>query len=169
MKVSPESIKELRERTSAGMLDCKEALVEAHGDIGKAIEVLRERGLSVARKKMERLTTEGIVEAYVHHTGKIGALIELNCESDFVARTEEFRQLAYDIAMQVAATSPRFITTEEIPEKEKDVNPQTDCLVNQPFIKQPEKSVQEIIAETIAKVGENIKVSRFTRFELGNY
>jgi len=169
MKVPLESIKELRDRTSAGMLDCKEALVETHGDIEKAIEVLRERGLSVARKKMERLTTEGIVEAYVHHTAKIGALIELNCESDFVARTEEFRQLAYDIAMQVAATSPRFITTEEIPEKEKDVNPQTDCLVNQPFIKQPEKSVQEIITETIAKVGENIKVSRFARFELGNY
>jgi elongation factor Ts len=151
------------------MLDCQKALAQADGDIEKAIEALRERGLSVARKKMERVTTEGIIETYVHHTGKIGALVELNCESDFVARTDEFRQLAYDIAMQVAATSPRFITTAEIPKKEKNVNPETDCLVNQPFIKQPEKSVQEIITETIAKVGENIKVSRFARFELGNY
>lgn len=169
MKVPPESIKELRDRTSAGVLDCKEALVQADGDIEKAIEVLRERGLSVAKKKMERVTAEGIIETYVHHTGKIGALIELNCESDFVARTDEFRQLAYDLAMQVAATSPRFITAKEVPKKEKNVDPETDCLVNQPFIKQPEKSVQEVIAETIAKVGENIKVSRFARFELGNY
>jgi len=169
MKVPPESIKELRDRTSAGVLDCKEALVQADGDIEKAIEVLRERGLSVAKKKMERVTAEGIIETYVHHTGKIGALVELNCESDFVARTDEFRQLAYDLAMQVAATSPRFITAKEVPKKEKNVDPETDCLVNQPFIKQPEKSVQEVIAETIAKVGENIKVSRFARFELGNY
>lgn len=168
MKVSAKSVKELRDRTSAGMLDCKDALLKADGDIEKAIKVLRRRGLSVARKKMERITTEGVVETYIHHTGKIGALIELNCESDFVAHTDEFKQLAYDIAMQVAAASPRFITTEEIPKKEK-VDPQVDCLVNQPFIKQPEKSVQEIITEAIAKVGENIKVSRFARFELGNY
>lgn len=168
MKVSAKSVKELRDRTSAGMLDCKDALLQADGDIKKAIEVLRRRGLSVARKKMERTTTEGVVETYIHHTGKIGALVELNCESDFVAHTDEFKQLAYDIAMQVAASSPRFITTKEIPKKEK-VDPQVDCLVNQPFIKQPEKSVQEIIAEAIAKVGENIKVSRFARFELGNY
>jgi elongation factor Ts len=112
MKIPTESIKELRSRTSAGMLECQKALLQADGDIEKAVEVLRRRGLSVAQEKMERVTKEGIIEAYVHHTGKIGALVELNCESDFVARTDEFRQLARDMAMQVAATSPQFITTE---------------------------------------------------------
>jgi len=168
MKIPTESIKELRSRTSAGMLECQKALLQADGDIEKAVEVLRCHGLSVAQKKMERVTKEGIIEAYVHHTGKIGALVELNCESDFVARTDEFRQLARDIAMQIAATSPQFITTEEIPAKE-EFDPQTDCLLNQPFIKEPARSVQEIINQTIAKVGENIKVSRFTRFEIGHY
>ena len=150
------------------MLECKKALRQADGDIEKAAKVLQRRGLSVAQKKMERVTKEGIIEAYVHHTGKIGTLVELNCESDFVARTDEFRQLARDMAMQVAATSPQFITAEEIPEKE-EFDPQTDCLLNQPFIKEPAKSVQEIINQTIAKVGENIKISRFTRFEIGRY
>jgi len=168
MKVPTESISELRSRTSAGMLECKKALLQAGGDVEKAVQVLRHRGLSVARGKMERVTTEGVIEAYIHHTGKIGALVELNCESDFVARTDEFRQLARDIAMQIAATSPQFITIEEIPEKE-EFDPQTDCLVNQPFIREPTRSVQEIINQTIAKVGENIKVSRFTRFEIGHY
>ncbi len=168
MKIPTESIKQLRSRTSAGMLECKKALRQADGDIEKAAKVLQRRGLSVAQKKMERVTKEGIIEAYVHHTGKIGTLVELNCESDFVARTDEFRQLARDMAMQVAATSPQFITAEEIPEKE-EFDPQTDCLLNQPFIKEPAKSVQEIINQTIAKVGENIKISRFTRFEIGRY
>jgi len=168
MKIPTEAVKELRSRTSAGMLECKKALLEADGDIEKAVKVLQRYGLSVAQKKMERVTTEGIVEAYIHHTGKIGALVELNCESDFVAHTDEFRQLARDIAMQVAATSPQFITAEEIPEKE-GFDPQTDCLLNQPFIKEPAKSVQEIINQTIAKVGENIKISRFARFEIGRY
>ena len=168
MKVPTESIRELRSRTSAGMLECNKALLQAGGDVEKAVEVLRCRGLSVAQKKKERVTTEGIIEAYIHHTGKIGTLVELHCESDFVARTDEFRQLARDIAMQIAATSPQFITTEEIPEKE-EFDPQTACLVNQPFIREPTRSVQEIIDQTIAKVGENIKVSRFTRFEIGHY
>ena len=168
MKVPTESLRELRSRTSAGMLECKKALLQAGGDVEKAAEVLRRRGLSIAQGKKERVTTEGIIEAYIHHTGKIGALVELNCESDFVARTDEFRQLAHDIAMQIAATSPQFITTEEIPEKE-EFDPQTACLVNQPFIREPTRSVQEIIDQTIAKVGENIKVSRFTRFEIGHY
>jgi elongation factor Ts len=150
------------------MLECKKALLQADGDIEKAAKVLQGHGLSVAQKKMERVTKEGVIEAYVHHTGKIGTLVELNCESDFVARTAEFRQLARDMAMQVAATSPQFITVEEIPEKE-EFDPQTDCLLNQPFIKEPAKSVQEIINQTIAKVGENIKISRFTRFEIGRY
>jgi len=168
MKVPTESLRELRSRTSAGMLECKKALLQAGGDVEKAVDVLRCRGLSVAQKKKERVTTEGIIEAYIHHTGKIGTLVELNCESDFVARTDEFRQLARDIAMQIAATSPQFITIEEIPEKE-EFDPQTACLVNQPFIREPTRSVQEIINQTIAKVGENIKVSRFTRFEIGHY
>lgn len=168
MKIPTESLRELRSRTSAGMLECNKALLQAGGDVEKAVEVLRRHGLSVAQKKKERVTTEGIIEAYIHHTGKIGTLVELHCESDFVARTDEFRQLARDIAMQIAATSPQFITTEEIPEKE-EFDPQTACLVNQPFIREPTRSVQEIIDQTIAKVGENIKVSRFTRFEIGHY
>jgi elongation factor Ts len=165
--MSTESIKELRNRTSAGMLDCKKALFQSEGDIEKAIEILRHRGLSAAEKKAKRIAREGIIEAYIHHTGKIGALVELNCESDFVAHTDEFKQLAHHIAMQVAATSPRFITAEEVPQGE-EFDPQ-DCLINQPFIKEPERSVQQVITEVVAKVGENIKVSRFIRLEIGCY
>jgi len=166
MKVSAAAIKEVRDKTEAGILECKDALLEAGGDIGKAIEVLKCRGHAIAKKKAERIANEGVIEAYVHHAGRIGALVELNCETDFVARTDEFRQLAHDLAMQVVATSPQFITTAEIP-TEAELEPQETCLLLQPFIKEPDKTVEEIIAETIAKVGENIKVRRFARFELG--
>jgi len=166
MKVSAKAIKEVRDRTEAGILECKDALLEAGGDIGKAIKVLKCRGHAIAKKKAERIANEGVIEAYVHHPGRIGALVELNCETDFVARTDEFRQLAHDLAMQVAATSPQFITAAEIP-TEAELEPQEACLLLQPFIKEPDKTVEEIIAETIAKVGENIKVRRFARFELG--
>lgn len=163
MLVSRETIKELRDKTGAGVLECKKALLEAEGDLGHAIAILKERGLLLAEKKAERVTREGLIEAYVHTGGRLGALIEINCETDFVARTEEFKQLAHDLAMQVAATAPRFISRDEAPEGE---DPTEDCLLVQPFIKEPGKRVQDIIAEAKAKLGENIRVRRFARFEL---
>jgi elongation factor Ts len=166
MKLSIEAVKELRAKTSAGIADCNKALLEASGDLQKALEILRQRGLAIAEKKKEVAVAEGVVEAYIHHTKRIGALVELNCETDFVARTAEFQQLAHDLAMQVAATSPQFITAEDMP-PEAEADRQAACLLSQPFIKDPTKTVQEIIAGTIAKVGENIKVRRFARFELG--
>jgi elongation factor Ts len=166
VKISVEAVKELRNRTNAGIADCNKALLEVGGDMEKAIEFLKQRGAAIAEKKRNAATTEGIIETYVHHTKRVGALVELNCETDFVARTAEFKELAHDLAMQIAATSPQFITSEEMPPK-AEADQQTVCLLSQPFIKDPTKTVQEIITETIAKVGENIKVRRFARFELG--
>jgi elongation factor Ts len=166
MKISVETVKELRNRTNVGIADCNKALLEVGGDIEKAIEFLKQRGVAIAEEKKDLATTEGVIEAYIHHTKRIGALVELNCETDFVARTAEFKELAHDLAMQIAATSPQFLTSEEMP-PEAETDPQTVCLLSQPFIKEPDKTVQEIITETIAKVGENIKVRRFARFELG--
>jgi len=166
MKISVEAVKELRNRTNAGVLECNKALLEAGGDMEKAIEFLQQRGSAIAEKKKDVATTEGVIEAYIHYTKRIGALVELNCETDFVAHTAEFKELAHDLAMQIAATSPQFLTSEEIP-PEAETDPQAACLLSQPFIKEPDKTVQEIIVETIAKVGENIKVRRFARFELG--
>ena len=168
MKVSIEVVKELRNRTNVGIADCNKALLEVDGDIEKAVELLKQRGAAIAEKKKDETATEGVVESYIHHTRRIGALVELNCETDFVARTPEFKDLAHDLAMQVAAAAPQFLTSEEIPaEAETEVDPQTVCLLSQPFIKDPTRMVQEIIAETVAKVGENIRVRRFARFELG--
>ncbi len=166
MKISVEAVKELRNRTNLGISDCNKALSEVGGDMEKAIEFLKQRGAAIAEKKRDELVTEGVIETYVHHTRHIGALVELNCETDFVARTDEFRRLARDLAMQVAASSPQFISSEEMAPK-AEADSQEACLLSQPFIKDPAKTVQEIIAETIAKVGENIKVRRFARFELG--
>jgi elongation factor Ts len=166
MKISIEAVKELRNRTNVGIADCNKALSETGGDIEKAIEFLKQRGAAIAENKKDVAVSEGIIEAYVHHTRHIGTLVELNCETDFVARTDEFRKLARDLAMQIAAASPQFISSEEIP-SEAEAEPQIVCLLSQPFIKDPTKTVQEIIAETIAKVGENVKVRRFARFELG--
>jgi elongation factor Ts len=166
MKISIETVKELRSRTNVGIADCNKALLEVDGDIQKAIEFLKQRGAAIAEMKKDAATTEGIIEAYIHHTKHVGALVELNCETDFVARTPEFKELAHDLAMQIAATEPQFLTNEEMP-SEAEADPQTVCLLSQPFIKDPARTVQEIIAETIAKVGENIKVRRFARFELG--
>jgi elongation factor Ts len=166
MKVSVESVKELRNRTNVGIADCNKALLEVGGDIEKAIEILKQRGVAIAEEKKDVAATEGVIETYIHHTKHIGALVELNCETDFVARTAEFKELAHDLAMQIAATAPQFLTSEEMPPK-AEMDPQEACLLNQPSIKEPDKTVQEIIAETIAKVGENIKVRRFARFELG--
>jgi elongation factor Ts len=166
VKIPVELVKELRNRTNAGIGDCNKALLEVGGDIEKAIEFLKQRGTAIAEEKKEIAATEGVIEAYIHHTKRIGALVELNCETDFVARTAEFKELAHDLAMQIAATSPQFLTSEEMPPK-AEADPQAACLLSQPFIREPDKTVQEIIAETIAKVGENIKVHRFARFELG--
>jgi len=166
LKIATTRVKELREQSGAGVMDCKNALVETEGDIEKALEMLKQRGLLQAEKKRERSVSQGIIESYVHTGGRIGAMVEVNCESDFVARTDEFKELAHNLAMQVAATSPQFISEEDVPEG-ADTEPQAACLLLQPYIKDPEKTVNDIITETVFKVGENIKVGRFIRFELG--
>ena len=194
--ITPGQVKELRERTGAGVMDCKKALTEANGDIEKAIVLLRERGLAKAAKKAGRVTAEGIIDSYIHGNGRIGVLVEVNCETDFVAKNEEFRSLVKDIAMQIAASNPKYISKEDVPqeviEKEKEIlkaqainegKPEhiaekivegriakfyeEVCLLEQPFIKDPDKKVSELIMEKIAVIGENITVSRFVRFERG--
>ena len=166
MEIATTMIKELREQTSAGVMACRTALIEAKGDMKKAVKILEERSLIEARKKVERETTQGLVEAYIHTGGRIGALIELNCETDFVANTDEFKNLAHNLAMQVTAQDPLYVTCEDVPEGARS-QPEADCLLEQPYIKDPSKTIQDIISETIAKTGENIKISRFARYELG--
>lgn len=167
MSVSTAEIKLLREQTGAGILDCRKALEENGGDMEKAIAFLREKGLADAEKRSGRETGNGRLELYDHGDGRVGVMVEVNCETDFVARTDEFKELAHNLVMQVAALSPQFITREEIPEG-ADIEPQAACLLLQPYIRDPSMTVRDVIVETIAKVGENIKVSRFARFELGN-
>ncbi|NLJ99356.1 MAG: translation elongation factor Ts [Tissierellia bacterium] len=195
MSISAAQVKELRERTGAGMLDCRNALVETEGDIDKAIDLLREKGLSQAAKKSSRIAAEGLVESYIHG-GRIGALIEINTETDFVAKTDEFKQFIKDMAMQVAASSPKYVSKEDVPEedikREREVlmnqvvnegKPEhvaskivegrlgkfyeQICLLEQPFIKEPSVKVKDLLNEKIAKIGENIKIRRFVRFEVG--
>jgi len=191
-----DSVKELREKTGAGLLDCQKALGEAAGDLEKAIRLLRERGLAKAAKRALRAATEGNVGAYIHPGGKIGVLIEINCETDFVAKTPEFQQLVRDLGMQVAAAAPRWVRREEVPASELEgereiyrkqalqsgkpekvldriVEGQLDrfykdtCLLDQPFIKQSDRSVGEIVQEAAGRFGENVTVRRFARFQLG--
>lgn len=166
MKIPADKVKELRNQSGAGIMSCRNALIETEGDMAKALQILKQQSLLQAKKKAGRSTTQGIIEAYIHTRGRIGAMVEVNCETDFVAHTEEFKELAHYLAMQVAAISPQFISKEEVPEG-VDIEPQVDCLLHQPYIKNPERTVQDIIAETIAKVGENVKISRFARFEVG--
>lgn len=166
MVISATTVKELRERSGAGVIECKNALERAEGDVGQALEILRQQGLAKAEKRAGRVASQGLVEAYLHTGGRIGALVEVNCETDFVARTEDFKALAHDIAMQVAATSPLYLSEDEIPEGEQ-LDPNEVCLLQQPFIKDPSKSVRDLVNETAGKTGENVKVSRFARFELG--
>ena len=166
MTISKDSIKELREQCGAGVMECHNALRETGGDMEKALCILKERGFAKAAKKAERVTKQGLVAAYIHAGGRIGAMVELNCETDFVARTDEFKELAHNIAMQVAAMCPRFILEEEAPAG-AEVEVETDCLLKQPYIRDPSVTIQDVIVATIAKVGENIRVSRFARFELG--
>jgi elongation factor Ts len=164
--VSPEAVKELRELTGAGMLDCKHALEEARGDFEKAKEILRQKGHALAAKRAERTTAEGVVLSYLHHDGRLGALVEINCESDFVARTEDFQQLAQSIALQVAATGPQYVAAEDVPEGAEG-DPKELCLLLQPFVRDESVSIQDMVSEAIRKTGENIRVRRFARFELG--
>ena len=196
MEITAERVKELRQRTGIGVMECKEALAECQGDIEKAISVLRKKGAARAQEKMNREASQGTVYAYIHMEGKLGVLVEVNCESDFVARNDEFKELAKNIAMQIAAANPRFVSSADIPEAEleqekeiiraqlQDVKkpPQIIekivegklkkfyeevCLLDQPYIRDDKQTIQQIIAATIAKFGENIKVRRFARFELG--
>ena len=166
MTITTADIKALRELTGAGIMDSKRAIEEAGGDIERAQDILREKGIASAAKKSDRETEQGIIESYIHSGGRIGAMIEANCETDFVARTEDFKALAHDIAMQVAAMNPRFIDESEIPDGE-DVDPQESCLLQQPFIKDPGMTIDELIKELIGKLGENIRIRRFSRFSLG--
>jgi len=196
MDITAEMVKELRQRTGIGVMECKEALEESQGDIDKAIAILRKKGYARAKEKMSRETTQGLVQSYIHLDGKLGVLVEVNCESDFVARNEEFRELVKNIAMQIAAANPRFVSAEEIPalelEEEREIiraqlkdmqkPPQIIekivegklkkfyeevCLLHQPYIKDDKITVQQLIASYIAKIGENIRVRRFARFDLG--
>lgn len=165
MKIPTDRIKELRDQSGAGIMDCRNALIEAEGVMEKALQIVKQRSLLQVQKGEMRSATQGIIEAYIHVGGRIGAMVEVNCETDFVARTDEFKELAHHLAMQVAAQEPKFISKEEAPEG-ADIEPEVACLLLQPYIKNTNMTVQDIIIETIAKVKENIKVSRFTRFEL---
>src|SRR5438105_272460 len=154
-EITSEKVKELRERSGAGIMDSKRALTDAEGDMDRALAILREQGLSKAGKKAHRETGQGLVEAYIHGGGRIGALVEINCETDFVGRTDDFKRLAHDLAMQVAATNPRYLSAEEKPEGEEGEASEL-CLLEQPFIREPAKSIRDLVNETIGKTGENI-------------
>jgi elongation factor Ts len=166
LEITTQMIKELREQSGAGIMDCRGVLVETEGDMDKALGILREKGLLKAKKKSDRATGQGLVEAYVHTAGRLAAMVEVNCETDFVARTDVFRDLAHSLAMQVAALSPKYVSEEEMPADETAAANEA-CLLLQPYIKDPARTVNDLIVEAIAKTGENIKVRRFVRFELG--
>ncbi len=195
-EITTEMIKTLRERTGAGILDCKKALEEAEGNMDKAAEVLRKKGIASADKKSGRAAVDGVVGSYIHHDNKLGVLVEVNCETDFVARTDEFKSLVKEIAMQIAAMSPRYVSKEEVPseeiEKEKEIYKQAaivdgkpeniaeriaegkinkfyeeNCLLEQSYIADQKKKISDLIKEHIAKLGENIVVRRFVRMRLG--
>jgi elongation factor Ts len=175
--ISATQVKELRELSGAGIMECKRALEETAGNLEAAAQVLKQQGLAKAEKKSGRTASQGLIEPYIHGAGRIGALVDVNCETDFVARTADFRELAHDLAMQVAATSPRFVSAEEIPaetmaELERDFGSQQQALaavslLDQPFIKDPKLTIRDLIKERIARLGENIVVRRFARFEVG--
>ncbi|QMV40138.1 translation elongation factor Ts [Cohnella cholangitidis] len=196
MAVNAADVKTLRERTGAGMLDCKKALEEANGDLTRAAELLREKGLSAAAKKGDRVATEGIVESYIHAGGRIGVLVEVNCETDFVGKTDQFRAFVKDIAMQIAAANPKFLSREEVSQEELDKEKEIlrnqalnegkpekivdkmvegrmnkyyeeNCLMEQVFVKDQDKTITTLLNEKIAAIGEKISIRRFARYELG--
>jgi elongation factor Ts len=160
-------IKALREETGAGVMDAKRALEEAGGDSAKAKAILREKGVAAAAKRAERETSNGVVESYIHAGGRIGVLVEVNCETDFVANTADFRELARNIAMQVAAMDPQVISAEDPGREGIEGSDEEVCLLSQPFIRDGSKTIANLIQDTIAKTGENVRVRRFVRFELG--
>ena len=159
-------IRTLRDQTGAGIMDCKQALEGTNGDLDKAAEALRDKGLAGAAKRVGRATNEGVVEAYVHTGGRVGSIVELGCESDFVARTDEFREMAHDLAMQVAAMAPIYLSEEDMEEGEERPAAQV-ALLSQPFIKNSSSSVSELVQELAAKMGENVRVVRFQRLAVG--
>jgi elongation factor Ts len=175
--VSTALVKELRDRTGAGIMDCKRALEEAGGNIEKATEILRQQGIARAGKKAGREARQGLVDTYIHAGGRIGSMVELNCETDFVARTEDFRSLAHDVAMQVVATSPRYVSPDEVSPSDREAGArehgderrflETEVLLAQPFIRDPRRTIGDLVQEAIGKLGENIVVRRVTRFEVG--
>ena len=167
MEIPITQVKELRDKSGAGVMTCRNALLEAEGDPERALQILKEKGILKAQKKAERAANQGLIEAYIHTGGRIGAMVEVNCETDFVARTDEFKELAHNLAMQVAAMPAQFISRDEVSGERDDLDLETACLLLQPYIKDPGKTIQDVIIETIAKVGENIKITRFARFELG--
>jgi len=194
VQITATMVNDLRQKTGVGLMDCKKALVEADGDVEKAITALRKKGVSTAAKKAGRAASEGLVEQYIHMGGKVGVLLELNCETDFVAKTDDFKALAKDLCLHVAAANPSYLSREEVPEdvvsKERDVAsaqaegkpPQAIqkivegkldkffsqiCLVDQPFVKDPSKVIKELITEKVVELGENIIIRRFTRYQLG--
>lgn len=166
MQIGTELIRELRERTGAGIMDCKRVLEQFEGSLEKAEEALREKGIAKAGSKADRVTSEGLIESYIHAGGRIGAMVEINCETDFVARTPEFRELIHNVAMQIAAMSPRYLSKDQLPEG-TDLPAQEVCLLEQPFIKDPSRSINELVLDVIARVGENVQIRRFERFGLG--
>ena len=167
MNISTGTIKELRDKSGAGIMDCRNALVQAEGQIEKALEILKQQSLVRVEKKKSRTAAQGLVEAYIHAGGRIGAMVEVNCETDFVARTNEFKELAHNIAMQVAAMSPECVSQEQLPPG-SEADPKVACLLLQPYIRDQSITIQDIVNQTIAKVGENVKISRFARFEVGD-
>jgi elongation factor Ts len=196
MNITSQMVKDLRDKTGAGMMDCKKALSENAGDMEKAIDFLRQKGLAVAAKRAGRATSEGVVETYIHAGGKLGVMVELNCETDFVAKTDDFREFARDVAMHIAAANPVSLTREDIPAEvvererqiyvqqaldsgkpanivEKMVTGKIDrflaevCLLEQQFVKNPEKSIQDMLTELVGKMGENVSIRRFSRFQVG--
>jgi elongation factor Ts len=166
LTISTQTVKELRLLTGAGVLECKRVLEEVEGDLEKATELLRERGFAKADSKASRETREGLVDSYIHNGNRVGAIIEVNCESDFVARTDGFQQLVHNLAMQVAAMSPEYVDKDDIPEDE-DASTEGLCLMDQPFIRDPSMTVRELVRDAIARLGENIRVRHFTRYALG--
>ena len=166
-KVSLEAIKALREKTSASLNDVRAALESAGGDEAKALEFLRARGAAIAQTRQGRATGQGRIEAYVHHDGRIGALVEVDCETDFVARTPEFQQFCRDMAMHVAAMSPRYVQAGELPAAQQPGDAQALCLLEQPFVKDPGTTVKDLLKALIAKTGENVVIKRFSTFSVG--
>ncbi len=165
-EISTAMIRELRDKTGAGIMDAKRALEQAEGDSSKAEELLREKGLASAAKRSGRAASEGVVESYIHSGGRIGAMVELNCETDFVARTDDFKGLAKNLAMQVAAMSPRFVDREAVTEDAGDVSDE-ELLMEQDYIREPGVKISDLVKQLAAKTGENVVIGRFSRFELG--